>query len=456
MKLKNNKRALIMSALVLLLCLSMLIGSTFAWFTDVATSANNKIVAGTLDVQLLMHNGTEYEDISDSTQPIFGAGGLAQNVNSATLWEPGKTQVAYLAIKNNGNLALKYTVGLDVQNVSNNLYEVMQYAITPNAEPGDVTAWNANEGRSVIPGTQVVVDGAIVMNPGDVHYFALSIHMNEQAGSEYQGGEVNFDLTVLATQATVEHDSFDNTYDTTAWASDAVSLKNALEAGGTVSLINDIVLSGEVITIPTGTEAILNLNGYDITVDKAIDASVGIATQAFLVQGALTVEGEGDVTLTTNIVNNTNITASIFRNEGILTLNGGNYLANDISTPVSGAFIIVSVVDTCLYQGHAVTTINGGTYSLAGNAVNLFRNFPTHFVNASATLIINDGVFNKNPAKSISYIWNHQVSASHVGVMEFNGGTYNGIVYEDYFGQADVTISDAAIIGGLTAYVGNN
>ena len=61
-----------MSGLALLLCISMLIGSTFAWFTDSVTSGNNKIAAGTLDVQLFMHNGTEYVDISDTTNYTVG------------------------------------------------------------------------------------------------------------------------------------------------------------------------------------------------------------------------------------------------------------------------------------------------------------------------------------------------------------------------------------------------
>ena len=51
-KQKSTKRALLMSALALLMCVSMLIGSTFAWFTDSVTSAGNKIQAGTLDIEL--------------------------------------------------------------------------------------------------------------------------------------------------------------------------------------------------------------------------------------------------------------------------------------------------------------------------------------------------------------------------------------------------------------------
>ena len=208
---KTTKRALLTSAFSMIICVAMLIGTTFAWFTDSASTAVNKIQAGTLDVQLLMYDGSNYVDISDNTRAIFGSGSLAQNNNAQTLWEPGKTQVAYLAIKNNGNLALKYKVALDVTNVNNNLYEVMEYAITPDAtNTNPVTDWTS--GSSVNVGTQFVAND-VSLAVGATHYFALSVHMKEEAGNDYQGGMVNFDLTVLATQYTSEADSFDDQYD---------------------------------------------------------------------------------------------------------------------------------------------------------------------------------------------------------------------------------------------------
>ena len=208
---KTTKRALFMSLMAMLLCFTMLLGTTYAWFTDSVTSAGNKIKAGTLDVQLLMDadvDGT-YDDISNSTSPIFGEGSIAQNNNAETLWEPGKTQVAYLAIKNGGNLALKYTVGLNVENVAKDLYKAMKYAIVPDADVNNkVTSWTS--GNSVAVGTQSV-SGDVTLAVGATHYFALVIHMDEEAGNEYQGGQVNFDLTVVATQATYEYDSNNNT-----------------------------------------------------------------------------------------------------------------------------------------------------------------------------------------------------------------------------------------------------
>lgn len=267
-KIKSTKRALLLSGLALLTCVAMLVGSTYAWFTDSVTSSGNKIVSGNLDIELWMHNGTDYIDISDSSAPIFGASSVAQNNNAATLWEPGKTQVAYLYIKNAGNLALKYTVALDVEDISSDLYEVMQYAITPDAKNGDVTEWVAANGEKVIPGIQTVTDGDIIMEPGDTHYFALSIHMDEQAGNKYQNGEVEFDLTVLATQATVEEDSFNNQYDKDATYPELVSNAAELKAALSNADVREIVFSSDVAldeAVKVTTDKVIDFNGNDFT-----------------------------------------------------------------------------------------------------------------------------------------------------------------------------------------------
>ena len=49
---KNTKRALVSSALAMLVCVALLIGTTFAWFTDTASTGVNKIQSGSLDVEL--------------------------------------------------------------------------------------------------------------------------------------------------------------------------------------------------------------------------------------------------------------------------------------------------------------------------------------------------------------------------------------------------------------------
>ena len=299
MKTKTTKRALLTSALALLLCVSMLVGSTFAWFTDSVTSSGNKIVAGTLDIQLLMDadvDGT-YDDISNSTSPIFGEGSIAQNNNAQTLWEPGKTQVAYLAIKNNGNLDLKYTVGLNVQNVSKDLYEVMEYAIVPDADENNkVTAWTG--GNSVVVGTQSV-SGDVELKKEEIHYFALAIHMDEEAGNKYQGGEVNFDLTVLATQLASEFDSFDNQYDKDATYPVSISIAEPVTVDGdnkTDAPItftfqdNDSKVSEVEVVVPVGTQLEAGAKKLVLNIDEADTVNEGVAAKLTSEQAATTYE----------------------------------------------------------------------------------------------------------------------------------------------------------------------
>ena len=222
----SAKRAFISSLLMLSLCFTMFVGTTFAWYTDSVTSSGNKIVSGTLDIQLWKYDAAatadydadHYVDISGDPAPIFQSANQA-NPTNATLWEPGKTQVAYLKIKNNGNLHLKYQVALKVYNISKNLNEVMLYQIVPDANPGSkpVQSWDDSvyPSKTAVAGTQAV-SGNVPLAPEAEHCFALVIHMDEEAGNEYMAGEVDFDLTVLATQDTVEYDSFDNQYDALA------------------------------------------------------------------------------------------------------------------------------------------------------------------------------------------------------------------------------------------------
>ena len=55
---KHTGRALLASGLSLLVSVALLLGITFAWFTDSVTSGRNTITAGNLDVELYHTNAT--------------------------------------------------------------------------------------------------------------------------------------------------------------------------------------------------------------------------------------------------------------------------------------------------------------------------------------------------------------------------------------------------------------
>ena len=116
---KGIKRSLLMSALALLLCISLLIGSTFAWFTDSVSSAGNIIKSGTLDVEMFWADGKEVPDDSAnwsdaSTGPIF----------DYDLWEPGYTLARQIKIENTGSLGLKYQISIEANGAVSDLADV--------------------------------------------------------------------------------------------------------------------------------------------------------------------------------------------------------------------------------------------------------------------------------------------------------------------------------------------
>ena len=105
---KATKKALFMSMLSLLLCFTMLMGATFAWFTDTVKSTNNRIQAGNLDVDLVMYKQNDagewgYHSIAGGNGDIFSEATGGNGIN----WEPGKTEIVYLGVRNNGSLALE-------------------------------------------------------------------------------------------------------------------------------------------------------------------------------------------------------------------------------------------------------------------------------------------------------------------------------------------------------------
>ena len=84
---KSTKRALLGSVVAMVLCLAMLVGATFAWFTDTASTGVNKIQAGNLDVVLEMQNADgKWVSAEGKTLDFVKAAGAE---NEAILWEPG-------------------------------------------------------------------------------------------------------------------------------------------------------------------------------------------------------------------------------------------------------------------------------------------------------------------------------------------------------------------------------
>ena len=188
---KSTKRALLGSVVAMVLCLAMLVGATFAWFTDTASTGVNKIQAGNLKVALEMKDAAGQWVPAEGKTLDFVKAAAGEQV----LWEPGCTYtLPELRVINNGNLALKYKVTITGINGSAKLNEAIEWTI------GDV-AMGAEQH----------------LKAGESNEFTIKGHMKESAGNEYMNESIDgIAITVVATQDTVESDSFDKDYDADA------------------------------------------------------------------------------------------------------------------------------------------------------------------------------------------------------------------------------------------------
>ena len=260
----STKRALISSTLAILMCVAMLIGTTFAWFTDTASTGVNKIQAGNLDVKLMYSTDMQtWKEATDQTK-LF---------EDNALWEPGYTQVVYLKIVNAGNLALKYEAGFSKnytsnrgKNVNGDWYRVDNYLKIGTAETATKFA-NREDVWSAIAATEktlakdvMLTDGWITLKAGESSKpFAMAIYMptsvgNEANASRFRPSSVSgLGIEVRATQATVESDSFGTDYD----ANSATILKRVEYTDGKHTVTGNIQANGTAGAIHgTGTAKI--------------------------------------------------------------------------------------------------------------------------------------------------------------------------------------------------------
>ena len=126
---KTTKRALLSSVMAIVLCLAMLIGTTFAWFTDSASTAVNKIQAGNLKVDLEMQK-PDGSWVSAKGQTLEFKKATNAPADEKVLWEPGCTyELPKLRVINNGNLALKYTIEITGINGDAKLNDAIDWTI---------------------------------------------------------------------------------------------------------------------------------------------------------------------------------------------------------------------------------------------------------------------------------------------------------------------------------------
>ena len=364
---KSTKRALVSSALAILMCVAMLIGTTFAWFTDTASTGVNKIQAGNLDIELQMKdNDGNWVNAEGKTLPFLVEGKIPAE-GTQILWEPGCTYyVPEVRVLNKGNLAVKFEYLPEALGVTGKLAEVLTFTAKTFDKEG-----NEDPDINIEPE---------VLKPGEASpAWSFGYHMLESAGNEYQNATATgMCVTVVATQATYEKDSFDDQYDKDAEYPILVTTGDELQAivSKATAPVN-IVLMNSITT-----------NNFVIPEDK-------------------------DVTLDLNGRTVTNAEAHTILNKGHLTL-------KDSSADKSGQIISLKGNTAALRNGdHAVCVVEGGTISrdgANGNTWHVVENFGKMTFNGGKVVLKHGNGF------AITNGWNYfdpGASTTHA-VMEIN------------------------------------
>ena len=307
---KSTKRALLGSIMAMVLCLAMLVGATFAWFTDTASTGVNKIQAGNLDVALEMKDAAGQWVPAEGKTLDFVKAAAGEQV----LWEPGCTYtLPELRVVNNGNLALKYKVVITGINGSAKLNEAIEWTI------GDV-AMGAEQHLAA----------------GESNAFTIKGHMKESAGNEYMNESIDgIAITVVATQDTVESDSFDKDYDAGA-EYPVVAVANVNTNGDTV--LKDKEEDHTIqVTVPAGAldEGVQSLKLE--VVKSAAPAGVQVASTESSQSYEVTMKDQNGNAVSTNGTLMT-VEMNVGKNRTALKLyHDGEKMTNDIGTLTDAA-----------------------------------------------------------------------------------------------------------------------
>ena len=402
----KTKKALLMSVLSMVLCVAMLVGMTFAWFTDTASTGVNKIQAGELKIKLLDANDRELsKDTSLTWQKA--AGHEAEEV----LWEPNCTyNLETFKVRNAGNLAVKYKVILKATDITNKdgktLLDVLEWKVNGN----NVDFKTLGNGIEILADQQLPKGATMTID--------VSAHMKAEAGNDYQGLKIDgFGVEVYATQDTVEYDSNGNTYDqdakfpVIATATNAMDIANAIQSASNQGIPAKITLSDDIRDA--------DLNGGDITVDVA--------------EKKLKIKPD-----------NSNHVATINNGSVTITGNDGNKLENNkivVDSANASLTIGVGLADSNSYQATPFEVKNGGTLNITkGNTSNSGSEGIMLKASGADTIAnISGGEFKISGSQA------KIVEAINNAVVNVSGGTFSGSGANSVVFHADggtIVISD--------------
>lgn len=429
---KTSKRALLTSVLSIALCLSMLIGTTFAWFTDTASTAVNKIQAGTLKVGLYKNEGCT-ETAEGQTLKFQTA-----DDREEILWEPGCTYALEdVYIKNEGNLALDYTVVIAGIGGDTGLNKVIDW--TMKVGDRDLTADKAQ----LVPGASAKL--------------SISGHMQETAGNEYQGMSIdNIAITVYATQSQYESDSKDNTYDAGADMTPD-NLEQRVQGSAEVKADEDTTVTTKDASASAVIPAGALTAGTTVTLSKTpvatsgnitVDAAQSAATYEISLtdsDGNKLTAAEGKYfTVTLNVGKDLNVVDFLHNGEKMTKV--ASFKAKD-QYKYSSATGIVTFTTDDFSPFTAIYSFNGGLgtteapylIATADQALEMENGKTTASYKLMADIVVPNEIYLSG--KKVTFDLNgHSITLEYAdGVKPNNGGVFNVAGK-----KSDVTINDSS------------
>ncbi len=399
---KVTRRALLLSLLAVVMCIVMLVGTTFAWFTDTASTGVNKIVAGNLDIELQMKDSKGNWVNAEGKALPFLVDGKGLTDSEQILWEPGCTYyTTEVRVYNKGTLAVKFEYVPEALGVSGKLAEVLELVFKTPVDTND---------------KEVNIEPEI-LKPGEASpAWSFGYHMLEEAGNEYQKATATgICVTVVATQATYEKDSFDDQYDKDApldfvpvGTADELKAVFANAAAGeavNVSLTGDIDLGADktlMIVDENSDIGDINIQANGHTIKNAVAGARVLQIAKSDTERTITITGA-------KIVSEGAVTSN--ENRGVQVLSVDNATVNlvncDIEMKANDYSYPVKIGGTSKN-----TTVNITGCTLTG--ANCIESFGTN-----CTVNITDCVLNSNYAPNATYCGN--------GIQDKNGtnNTYN-------------------------------
>ena len=451
---KTTKKALLSSVVALFLCFTMLLGTTFAWFTDSVTNGVNKIVSGNLDVEL--YHSSYAASAADS---LWGVGfGYSEAHGSAVapdtklfldvdgndiLWEPGATAVENFRIKNEGSLALKYEFKLNVTNATKtpagrDLSEIISLYIDEitYAENGVPQGTTITAGEALNSG--YILEGELL--PGETYDFWVGLEWEpSDEDNEFnvkEGLSLDLGITLLATQLTYEKDGYNgDQYDKDASMDDVVIKQNTMTENSGDAIVVD---ENESVALDMGDNTLNNtlVNNGQIVVTNGTIVTPETATA----EAAVGFKNYGDATVT-NVSMNTG-SASDYGN---ILYAGSTTVYENVNIVSRGGGIGVT--------GGAKATFNSG--SVYVDSPSTSARYVLYVVGAGSELTINGGSFSWDPTDNNkrAYIYAAEGTTVYVNGGEFGAASTRSGYTAGILGEGTVVITGGTFGFNPSAWV---